>query len=65
MPHPGLPDDLPDVDMPTRTSEKNDVAPAASVFPAARNPETGGRKLEWSRATDACSGVEALLDSDD
>lgn len=34
------------VDMLTRTSEKNDMAPDASVFPAARDPETGGRKLE-------------------
>lgn len=34
------------VDMLTRTSEKNDMAPDASVFPAARDPETGGRLLE-------------------
>ena len=34
------------VDMLTRTSEKNDMAPDASVFPAARDPETGGRRLE-------------------
>lgn len=34
------------VDMLTRTSEKNDMAPDASVFPSVRDPETGGRKLE-------------------
>ncbi|MFO0755097.1 MAG: Uma2 family endonuclease [Byssovorax sp.] len=34
------------VDMLTRTSEKNDMAPDASVFPAERDPETGGRRLE-------------------
>jgi Uma2 family endonuclease len=34
------------VDMLTRTSAKNDLAPDASVFPAARDPETGGRRLE-------------------
>ena len=34
------------VDMLTRTSEKNDMAPDASVFPAARDAETGGRKIE-------------------
>ncbi len=34
------------VDMLTRTSEKDDMAPDASVFPGARNPATGGRKLE-------------------
>ena len=34
------------VDMLTRTSAKNDMAPDASVFEAARDPETGGRKLE-------------------
>ncbi len=34
------------VDMLTRTSEKNDMAPDASVFPAARDDETGGRRLE-------------------
>jgi len=33
-------------DMLTRTSEANDFAPDASVFPKARNPETGGRQLE-------------------
>src|SRR5580693_1472800 len=34
------------VDMLTRTSKKNDMAPDASVFPAARDPRTGGRRLE-------------------
>jgi Uma2 family endonuclease len=34
------------VDMLTRTSARNDFAPDASVFPVARDPETGGRKLE-------------------
>jgi len=34
------------VDMLTRTSVKGDMAPDASVFPAERDPETGGRKLE-------------------
>jgi Uma2 family endonuclease len=34
------------VDMLTRTSEVNDMAPDVSVFPAARDPETGGRRLE-------------------
>lgn len=34
------------VDMLTRTSANNDMAPDASVFPAARDPKTGGRKLE-------------------
>lgn len=33
-------------DMLTRTSKLNDMAPDASVFPAARHPETGGRQLE-------------------
>ncbi|MEP7121683.1 MAG: Uma2 family endonuclease [Byssovorax sp.] len=33
-------------DMLTRTSVKNDLAPDASVFPAARDPRTGGRQLE-------------------
>jgi Uma2 family endonuclease len=33
-------------DMLTRTSAKNDVAPDASVYPAARDPVTGGRQLE-------------------
>jgi Uma2 family endonuclease len=33
-------------DMLTRTSEKEDMAPDASVFPQARDPETGGRQLE-------------------
>jgi hypothetical protein len=33
-------------DMLTRTSEVDDVAPGASLFPSARNPETGGRQLE-------------------
>ncbi len=33
-------------DMLTRTSAKNDLAPDASVFPAARDPRTGGRQLE-------------------
>lgn len=34
------------VDMLTRTSEKGDMAPDASVFPVERDPETGGRKIE-------------------
>lgn len=33
-------------DMLTRTSARGDMAPDASVFPAARDPETGGRQLE-------------------
>jgi Uma2 family endonuclease len=33
-------------DMLTRTSEKGDMAPDASVFPRARDPRTGGRQLE-------------------
>src|SRR5690606_30910146 len=33
-------------DMLTRTSAKNDMAPDASVYPAARDPRTGGRQLE-------------------
>ncbi len=33
-------------DMLTRTSVKSDLAPDASVFPAARDPRTGGRQLE-------------------
>jgi hypothetical protein len=34
------------VDMLTRTSKIDDIAPDASVYPAARNPQTGGRQLE-------------------
>jgi hypothetical protein len=34
------------IDMLTRTSELNDFAPDASVFPRARHPVTGGRQLE-------------------
>jgi Uma2 family endonuclease len=34
------------VEMLTRTSEKGDMAPDASVFPSARDEATGGRKLE-------------------
>jgi Uma2 family endonuclease len=34
------------VDMLTRTSEKNDLAPDASVFPRERDPRTGGRQIE-------------------
>jgi len=34
------------VDMLTRTSERDDFAPDASVYPSARDPETGGRQLE-------------------
>ena len=34
------------VDMLTRTSAKGDMAPDASVFPAERDPETGGRRIE-------------------
>jgi Uma2 family endonuclease len=33
-------------DMLTRTSETSDVAPDASVYPIARDPDTGGRRLE-------------------
>jgi len=33
-------------DMLTRTSQLEDMAPDASVFPLARDPETGGRQLE-------------------
>jgi len=34
------------VDMLTRTAELDDIAPNASVFPRARDPETGGRQIE-------------------
>jgi hypothetical protein len=34
------------VDMLTRTDELTNFAPDASVYPAARDPETGGRQLE-------------------
>ncbi|MFT3764828.1 MAG: Uma2 family endonuclease [Minicystis sp.] len=34
------------LDMLTRTSTKGDMAPDASVYPAAEDPETGGRQLE-------------------
>jgi hypothetical protein len=34
------------VDMLTRTSKVSDFAPAASVYEAERDPETGGRRLE-------------------
>src|SRR5690606_9631235 len=34
------------VDMLTRTSEESDFASDASVYPAARDPKTGGRQLE-------------------
>lgn len=34
------------VDMLTRTSERDDFAPDASVYPSSRNPVTGGRQLE-------------------
>jgi len=34
------------IDMLTRTSETNDIAPDVSVYPRERDPETGGRKLE-------------------
>ncbi|MBI2375835.1 MAG: Uma2 family endonuclease [Deltaproteobacteria bacterium] len=34
------------VDMLTRSSEVNDFAPDASVYPAERDPKTGGRQLE-------------------
>ncbi|HEX2692180.1 MAG TPA: Uma2 family endonuclease [Kofleriaceae bacterium] len=33
-------------DMLTRTSTTSDIAPDVSVFPRARNPRTGGRRLE-------------------
>jgi hypothetical protein len=34
------------VDMLTRTSRVDDIAPDVSVYPAARHPQTGGRQLE-------------------
>jgi hypothetical protein len=34
------------VDMLTRTSETDDIAPDVSVFPGERDPDTGGRRLE-------------------
>jgi len=34
------------IDMLTRASEDTDFAPDASIYPAARDPETGGRQLE-------------------
>src|SRR5689334_1479355 len=34
------------VDMLTRTSQTNDRAPDASVYPCERDPRTGGRQLE-------------------
>jgi Uma2 family endonuclease len=34
------------VDMLTRTSRVDDIAPDVSVYPSARNPRTGGRQLE-------------------
>ncbi|MFN0252825.1 MAG: Uma2 family endonuclease [Kofleriaceae bacterium] len=34
------------IDMLTRTSRVSDIAPDASVYPAARHPQTGGRQLE-------------------
>lgn len=34
------------VDMLTRTSQRDDMAPDASVYPVARDPRTGGRQLE-------------------
>ena len=34
------------VDMLTRTSARNDLAPDASVFPTERDPATGGRRIE-------------------
>jgi Uma2 family endonuclease len=34
------------VDMLTRTSKTDDIAPDASVYPRARDPQTGGRQLE-------------------
>lgn len=33
-------------DMLTRTSDKGDMAPDASIYPSARDPKTGGRQLE-------------------
>lgn len=33
-------------DMLTRTSKTSDIAPDASVYPRARDPQTGGRRLE-------------------
>ncbi|MEJ7601728.1 MAG: Uma2 family endonuclease [Kofleriaceae bacterium] len=35
------------VDMLTRTSRIDDIAPDASVYPRLPHPETGGRQLEW------------------
>jgi len=34
------------IDMLTRTSLTSDLAPDASIYPAARDPQTGGRQLE-------------------
>ena len=34
------------IDMLTRTSRTSDIAPDASIYPAARDPRTGGRLLE-------------------
>lgn len=34
------------LDMLTRTSRIDDIAPDASIYPRARNPKTGGRQLE-------------------
>ncbi len=42
------------VDMLTRTGHEFDFAPDASVYPAARNPATGGRQLE-ELAFEVCS----------
>ena len=33
------------VDLLTRTSDDSDYAPDASIYPEARDPETGGRKM--------------------
>ncbi len=40
------------VDMLTRTSRTDDIAPDVSVYPAARDPRTGGRQLEEPRVRD-------------
>jgi hypothetical protein len=34
------------IDMLTRTSKTSDIAPDASIFPRAKDPRTGGRRLE-------------------
>ncbi len=48
-------------DMLTRTSEERDAAPDASVFPLARDPQTGGRQLE--QLAFEVLGTQALADA--